>query len=71
MHGMGWKAAQRWQRINKLDGDTIQSKEEKKVKQKSELSLKSLWDNTKRFDISVIGISGEDKETEVGNILEN
>ena len=38
--------------------------------QKSELSLKSLWDNTKRFDISVIGISEEDKETEVGNIFE-
>lgn len=57
--------------VNKLDVDTIQSKEEKKVEQKSELSLKSLWDNTKRFDISVIGISGEDKETEAGNILEN
>lgn len=44
--------------------------ERKKVEQKSEQSLKSLWDNVKRFNICIIRTPGEDKVTEVGNILE-
>ena len=43
----------------------------KKESKKSKDSVSSLWDNFKQFNIVIIGVlEGEEKEQEIGNLLE-
>ena len=47
-----------------------EQKEEKRL-QKNEDSISSLWDNFKKFNVHIIEVSeGEEKEQEIGNLLE-
>ena len=49
-----------------------QSEQEEKRIQKNEDSIRSLWDNFKRSNIHIIGVSEiEEKEQEIGNLFEN
>ena len=49
-----------------------QSEQEEERIQKYEDSINSLWDNFKRSNICLIGVSeGEEKEQEIGNLSEN
>ena len=44
---------------------------EEKRTQKNEGRISSLWDNSKRSNIHIIGVpEGEEKEREIGNLLE-
>ena len=48
-----------------------QSEQEEKIIQKSKGSISSLWDNSKRSNICIIGVpEGEKKEQEIGNLFE-
>ena len=50
---------------------TNQKSKKKKESKKNEDSVRSLWDNFKRSNIHIIGVSeGEEKEQEIGNLLE-
>ena len=49
---------------------TNQNNKKKKESPKHEDSLSSLWDNFKRFNILIIGVSEEEKEQETGNLVE-
>ena len=43
----------------------------KKIMQKKEGSISSLWDNFKRSKIHITGVpEGEEKEQEIGNLFE-
>ena len=44
---------------------------DKNKKEKNENSVSSLWDNSKYFNIRIIGVpEGEEKEQEIGNLFE-
>ena len=48
-----------------------EQQEEKRIQKKNEGSINSLWDNFKRPNIHIIGLSeGEEKEQEIGNLFE-
>ena len=47
-----------------------QSEQEKRI-QKKEDSINSLWDNFKRSNICIIGMTGEEKEQDTGNLFGN
>ena len=50
---------------------TNQNNKKKKRIQNNEDSISSLWDNFKRSNIHIIGVSeGEEKEQEIGNLFE-
>ena len=38
--------------------------------QKNEEKLRNLWDNFKRSNIGIIGVSGEEEEQEIKNLFE-
>ena len=42
----------------------------KKNNPKNEDGVSSLWDNFKRSNIHIIGVPGEEKEQEFGNLFE-
>ena len=47
-----------------------EQQEEKRI-QKNEDSVNSLWDNSKRSNICIIGVpEGREKEQEIGNIFQ-
>ena len=48
---------------------TNQNSKKKKVK-KNKNSVGSLWDNFKHSNICTMGVPGEEKEQEIGNLLE-
>ena len=48
-----------------------QSEQEEKTIQKNEDSITSLWDNFRHSNIHIIGVpEGEEKEQDIGNLLE-
>ena len=47
-----------------------QSEQEEERIQKNEGSISSLWDKFKRSNIHNVGVPGEEKEPEIGNIFE-
>ena len=48
----------------------IQSVQQEKRIQKTDASVSSLWDNFKSPNIHIIGVPGEEKEQEIGNLFE-
>ena len=46
-----------------------EQQEENRI-QKNEDSINSLWDNFKRSNIHIVGVPEEEKEQEIGNLLE-
>ena len=48
---------------------TTSNKKKKRI-QKNEDSISSLWDNFKCSNIRIIGVPGEEKEQEIGNLSE-
>ena len=49
--------------------NNTEQQEEKRI-QKNEDSINSLWDNFKRSNICIIGVSEEEKEQEIRNLFE-
>ena len=57
--------------INDLEhkeAKTNQSEQEEKRIHKNKDSVSSLWDNFKHSNIHIIGVPGEEKEQEIGNL---
>ena len=49
---------------------TNQNNRKKKESKKNEDSISSLWDNFKKSNIHIIGVPGEEREQEIGNLFQ-